>query len=323
MNWLRQGSVVAWPYGWQRPNKTEEWAYEQCLAVPKPNRFVQFVCFPWATLIDLLRNGKNQKAQPYLDALHWAPPKTTLKRVTVMQHIWAKDMLPWLAKLGITDLYWAHATNEETSLEGIRIHPFPLYPVCSGVGADPATSLPAAQRSYLYSFIGAYTPRLYLTPVRQWIFDLPARPDACVERRDQWHYQDQVYRQQIEGDAETEQSVNVRRMHEHEYQRVLSQSIFSLCPSGSGPNSIRLWESLGMGCIPVVLADTLRLMGHDATLWNAAAIMLPETTAAVKQLPALLGQLAADSDRLAEKRAAARVLWCKYVQGNAHIGDYC
>jgi len=47
-----------------------------------------------------------------------------------------------------------------------------------------------------------------------------------------------------------------------------------LCPSGSGPNSIRLWESLAAGAIPVVLADTLELPAHP--LWKDAVVFLPE-----------------------------------------------
>jgi hypothetical protein len=43
------------------------------------------------------------------------------------------------------------------------------------------------------------------------------------------------------------------------YNDILIKSRYSLCPSGSGPNSIRFWESLAVGSIPVLLADTLDL----------------------------------------------------------------
>ena len=35
-----------------------------------------------------------------------------------------------------------------------------------------------------------------------------------------------------------------------------------------GPNSIRLWESLAVGAIPIILADTLELPKHK--LWDKA-----------------------------------------------------
>ena len=55
---------------------------------------------------------------------------------------------------------------------------------------------------------------------------------------------------------------------------VLLRSKFSLCPSGSGPNSIRLWESLALGSIPVLLADTLELPNHK--LWDNAIVTILE-----------------------------------------------
>ena len=60
----------------------------------------------------------------------------------------------------------------------------------------------------------------------------------------------------------------------YNYNRLLLESCFSLCPSGSGPNSIRLWESLACGSIPVLLADTLDLpYGID---WKNAIIFYQE-----------------------------------------------
>ena len=78
MHWQKQRNILAFPYGWQHPAKTEEWAYQRCLADLPENRFVEIVCFPWATLIDLLHKGQSAKTQIYLDALQCAPPRMTL-----------------------------------------------------------------------------------------------------------------------------------------------------------------------------------------------------------------------------------------------------
>ena len=51
-------------------------------------------------------------------------------------------------------------------------------------------------------------------------------------------------------------------------------SRYSLCPSGAGPNSIRLWESLAVGAIPIILADTLELPEHED--WDKAVLRVPE-----------------------------------------------
>jgi hypothetical protein len=40
-----------------------------------------------------------------------------------------------------------------------------------------------------------------------------------------------------------------------EYNTVLSDSVFSLCPEGTGPNTIRLWESMAIGSIPVLFEN--------------------------------------------------------------------
>ena len=59
-----------------------------------------------------------------------------------------------------------------------------------------------------------------------------------------------------------------------EYNKILLRSRYSLCPSGSGPNSIRFWESLAVGSIPILLSDTLELPRHE--LWDKSIVRLPE-----------------------------------------------
>jgi hypothetical protein len=313
--WERTRNTLAYPHGWQQPAKTEEWAYEQAVAELADTAFVQLVCFPWATLIDLLRKGNTSKAQPYLTALTSASPKSTLIRATVCQHIYAKDMLPWFRALKITDLLWAHSRVDEPELHGIRVHPFPLYPHrCFQNGDVVATGGKAlAQREFLYSFVGAYAEGLYLTPVRRWIYELADRAEACIVQRGEWHYEGLVYGEQVAGQALSDAQSQRYQQHSLDYDHVLQESVFSLCPSGSGPNSIRLWESLGFGCIPVLLADSLRLPGNVEE-WSDAVVRVPETQAAVAGLPAMLMKLASDRPRLALMRQAGRRLWQRYGQ---------
>jgi len=311
--WIRSGSLLAFPQDWQTPAKTEQWVYDACRKRLPSGRYFELVCFPWATLIDLLRRDQMAKAEPLLAMLQQAPPRKTLIRATVCQHIYAKDMLSWFEHLRITDLFWPHATPSEPMIAGIRVHPFPLYPVrCLDGSADSGLSnRPAAQRRYLYSFIGAYQPGLYSSAVRQWLFDLPPRDDAYVERRHEWHYERQVYGEQIGGERLSEDERRQERQNASHYASILGNSVFSLCPSGSGPNSIRLWESLGLGCIPVILADALRLPG-DQREWDEAVVRIPESKPAVDQLPLRLERLAHDGPRIEQMRRASETLWSKY-----------
>lgn len=305
MQWIKQRNILAFPFGWQTPAKTEEWAYERCVANLPENHFVEMVCFPWATLIDLLRNAQLSKAQIYLDALQSAPPRKTLIRATICQHIYLQDVLPLLLQLKITDIYWSHAVIGQDYLESIRVHPFPIYPVrCAEMGSKPLK--PLSQRRYLYSFIGAYDAGLYLTPVRQWLFDLPARADAHVQSRTTWHFEAHVYGDQVNGVSMDADQLQQHILASMDYEEVMRETIFCLSPSGSGPNSIRLWEALGFGCIPVVLSDTLRLPG-DVDLWHSATVQIPEQQTAVASMSKLLASLDANDFSL-----AAKELWRRY-----------
>ncbi len=318
--WTCRAGILAWPHGWQRPARTEEWAYEQYANFVQRPVFSQLVCYPWATLIDLLDRKQTASAQTFLEALSNAPPPTTLVRATVCQHIRVERIIPWLRTLGITDLFWAHSRIDVPTINGIRVHAFPLYPVrChdrpkeldASELAIPIDSAAALQKKYLYSFVGAYSPDGYLTGVRQWIFDLPSRPDALVVRRSAWHYESAVYEQQIGGMRPDPARDAHHRQMAADFDAVMRDSIFSLCPSGSGPNSIRLWESLGFGSIPVLLADTLRLPGSPEE-WDEAIVRVPETREAVAALPGRLAELAHDRVRLGRMQQAGRRLWSRY-----------
>jgi len=56
---------------------------------------------------------------------------------------------------------------------------------------------------------------------------------------------------------------NKKTTEEQEYEDILSRSRFSLCPRGSNPNSVRFWESLAAGAIPILISD-----GYKLPVWN-------------------------------------------------------
>lgn len=317
--WIKQRNILAFPYAWQYPAKTEEWAYLRCLADLPNNRYIQVICFPWATLVDLLRSGQREKAEVFLDALRVTLPRMTLLRVTICQHIYMRDLLPFFRQLKITDVFWTHALINEPALDGIRIHPFPLYPVrCAGTSVEEHESLkPLSQRRYLYSFVGAYDPACYLTPVRQWLFDLTVTEGGLIEQRDAWHYGQHVYGEQVAGVPMQAHQLQQHKQASESYEAVLRETVFCLCPSGSGPNSIRLWEALGFGCVPIILSDTLQLPGN-MDLWREAALQVPECEARVKALPAMLRNLSLDQF----SGDAAQILWRRYGL-NDFIYDIC
>ena len=293
---------------WQRPNATEAYAAEQ-LTSQTMSPQGSFLAFPWASWIDIARDNPAPQAP-----LAAAPSPQAV--ATVAQHIEMLRHAALLRRCGITDLFWSHATRGLSHCQDLRIHPFPLYPVRCASHPNPAggaalEGLPLAERRWLYSFQGVYRPELYLTPVRQWILDLPPRPDALLESRREWHFEQAVYREQVHGQCPDAERHSELAQEASSYARTLQQSVFALCPSGSGPNSIRLWEALGYGTIPVILAESLALPG-DPALWHQAALVVPETPAAVAGLPAQLESLRADPTRLQAMQAAGRLLWQRY-----------
>jgi hypothetical protein len=54
------------------------------------------------------------------------------------------------------------------------------------------------------------------------------------------------------------QGSDVRLQRQKYYCEMLLRSKFSLCPRGSGPSSIRLFESMQLGVAPVIISDVWR-----------------------------------------------------------------
>ncbi len=290
---------LAFPIPWQRPNATEAYAAEQLDAT------AGYLPFPWASWIDIARDGPPPLA-PVISGFAQQPLASVGQHIEMLQHA------ELLRRCGVTDLFWSHATRGTWHHQGLRVHAFPLYPVrCATHPGAASTGVPFAQRRWLYSFQGVYRPELYLTPVRQWILALPPRPDALLESRREWHFEQQVYRELVHGQAMDAARHAELVSEAASYAETLQQSVFALCPSGSGPNSIRLWEALGYGAVPVILADTLALPG-DPVLWSQAALQVPETPQAVAELPARLAELRQQPDQLAAMQAAGHQLWQRY-----------
>jgi hypothetical protein len=309
----REGNIVCFDSDWQFPAVTELHAYRRMKQVPIPSSCT-YVAFPWATLIDKLNtNAPDKKAlQARFEGFCRLVPRSTYK-VTVCQHIIMEKYLDLFRQCGIHEVFWSHARKPLGQAGGQgagapAIHPFPLYPVQM---PEQPGELWRRPRPFLFSFVGAKSNRWYLTDVRRHILELLGPdPSGLVVGRDSWHYNRIVYDHQVSGRVAEGASL-VDDSASEEFKSTLMRSVFSLCPSGTGPNSIRLWESLAAGSVPVVLADTWLPPGNQA-LWAQAAVFWPETRDAVAALPRYLRQIEADPERLAAMRHAGRQLWLQY-----------
>jgi hypothetical protein len=313
--------IVAYNRNWQFPAITEQYAYEmlnkQLRSLDLTNSDVVYFAFPWATLIDnMLWNKKNKEKTDFLK-MKLDSYKTKLNKkyiITVCQHIRLMEFQFLFKEIGITDIFWSHTTKSSDALPEypeINLHPFPLYPV----QADNISLEYNQKREYLYSFVGAKSTQKYLTNSRNIIIDeLSKTNTGLIIGNDNWHFNKIVYDYQINENVKQSEGLVDTDSGEN-FKKILSQSIFSLCPSGTGPNSIRLWESIGFGSIPVIISDNLELPG-DIKLWHQAAIFCKEDRDSILSLPKILLSVCANNELMEQKRQAMSEIWNLYGINN-------
>ena len=314
-------SCIGFDAEWQYPAITERHAYKQCMHfLHDYEEDIVYFGFPWATLIDILHTKGEKEASSLLSSLDTSIAKLNdrgkIERVTVCQHIKMIDYIHLFHRAGIDHIFWPHAIQNSFSyplkLKNIKIHPFPLFPVQYDDDFNLLKETIKDEEKYLFSFVGAKSNPGYLTKSRDIIIDtLSNVPEGLVVSRDTWHYNRVVYDHQIHKKTDLKKDDHIDQSASNEFRQVLKKSIFSLCPSGSGPNSIRLWESIGFGVIPVILADTLQLPGN-IKIWKDAAVFCEETEQAIKELPNRLKNIAKKPDILNKKRQALKQIWLLY-----------
>jgi len=248
---------------WQYPVITEKTFYLQNY------KDENYLPFPWATVLDKYIN---------LDSLYLKLKQNInhSEYYTCCQHIHFRKLIPLFNKLGVKTIYSPHKLKGEDYIDGIHIICCPHYAI--NVEDDTRSlidgqDLMAIPRRYKYSFMGAYQKH-YITDVREKIFKLVnTRDDIYIQNTGQWHFQSDVYNSSQNKSG----TLNENSDHKNKtllFCQIMLQSRFSLCPVGSGPGTIRFWESLGYGSIPVLLADCYDLPKHK--LWNDSIVIIKE-----------------------------------------------
>ncbi len=262
-----------------------------------------YLGLPWATWIDrMLASGHGRDAAlpaaitqqlqlvgiqllGYRHAL--AELGTRLCVHTVCQHLqWAVMLAAW-RDLGVTDLWLSQCPHD--SVPGINLHPWRLWAAqvedprrADGLRlmADPVT------KPLLASFVGHLSehaiddirPRLagLADAKRLHITLLPAAPAQAGAGASAWP----------ESAA---------------FNQVLSDSVFSLCPAGAGANTARLWESLAVGAVPVLIggpSSQPRLPeGGSLPAVDWSSIVVQVSGGDLAGLPALLASMPLDEVR--------------------------
>ena len=268
---------------WQYPAITEKTFFLQ-------NKYNEnFLGFPWATIIDKKYNLRviYNILKQFID-----PNKTYY---ACCQHIYFKHFIGLWKVLNIKTVYVSHKIKGEDVIDGIILKPCPLYAV--NIENDDFNKefkdiyLLNVERNILYNFIGGYQ-KGYLTQIRPNIFKMKHPENTIIRNTGDWHLNKLVYNEK--QNFKHELNLNDEHINKTKYyNELLINSQYTLAPSGTGPNSIRFWEALGAGSIPVLLADTLELPEHE--LWNDAIIILEEDK--INELPDLLKEINPEKER--------------------------
>ncbi|KAH0469577.1 hypothetical protein IEQ34_001135 [Dendrobium chrysotoxum] len=92
----------------------------------------------------------------------------------------------------------------------------------------------------------------------------------------------------------------LRRHRFDGYQSEIARSVFCLCPLGWAPWSPRLVESVALGCVPVIIADGIRLPFPDAVPWPEISLTVAERD--VASLESVLDRIAATNLSAIQRR---------------------
>ncbi|KAG9441726.1 hypothetical protein H6P81_017580 [Aristolochia fimbriata] len=82
----------------------------------------------------------------------------------------------------------------------------------------------------------------------------------------------------------------IKRKRYAGYQTEIARSVFCLCPLGWAPWSPRLVEAVALGCVPVIVADGIRLPFPASVPWPEISLRVPERD--VQRLDRILRRVA-------------------------------
>ncbi len=81
-----------------------------------------------------------------------------------------------------------------------------------------------------------------------------------------------------------------------EFESIVNNSIFSLCPRGTSPTSFRLYEALEMGSIPIYISDEFWLPFKDYINWEEFCILVKPDS--IDKIPFIVDSLIKESKHI-------------------------
>lgn len=273
MNHISNFIINKFNLEWQTPVITEKHFYNQY------KNETNYIGIPWATLIDNSIVNKKLNVELIIKELKSLVDKEKKnnkysKIFTCCQHIRYPNLIDKWIEIGINVVFLSHKIILVDNYKSLKIYACPLYAAnieCefrNNLYLKNKNNLLNRHRKFTLGFQGTYTNK-YISDIRKKIFDFKWPNNYYIKKTENWHFQIDVY-----GNKSKKINENNIKKEAESYNQLLLDSKYSLCPSGTGPNSIRLWESMAFGSIPIILADSLDLPKND--YWDISVIRVLE-----------------------------------------------
>ena len=215
----------------------------------EPVAGINYVAVPWTQIMNsswLDFPNKKSTAQYFQELQNIRLPDGN--NVTVCQHDDYMQLLPLFKHMNINKVF--SPLHDVTNKDTLGIDIVPIAFTCG------FQFQPNKDRDIHFSFVGTTTSH----PIR-------------TRMSNRIHGDGIIYRDSYHVDSNFFFVDNYKQNKEEEFQSILERSRFSLCPRGSSPSSVRFWESLAAGAIPILISDNWALPEWD---WDNTIVKIPE-----------------------------------------------
>lgn len=144
-------------------------------------------------------------------------------------------------------------------------------------------------KKFKFSFLGS--SKTHTT--RQQLIDL--YPESCFDSGQYWGL-----------------DKNMTREFNDKYIKMIGDSYFSLCPRGTGISTVRLFESVYMNSIPVIIADGYKKPISDIINWDEFSITIEEEN--INKLEDIINSIT--DDEIIKKQEKLKFINDNYINNN-------
>tara|TARA_A100001515_G_scaffold140251_1_gene135744 strand:+ start:6148 stop:6987 length:840 start_codon:yes stop_codon:yes gene_type:complete len=203
-----------------------------------------YIAVPWTQILNShWFNFPGNKGRDYFLREISKYKVKTENNFTICQHDSFKQLELYFKHLNITKVFCTLHSKQD-KIDGVD-----LIPISFAFNKEFSND---KKKDILVSFVGASTTH----PLRETVKKSFTGPNFIY--RDSYH---------IDSRDQDKEELELQ------YKNIMERSIFTLCPRGSSPSSVRFWESLSAGTIPVLISDDWALPEWD---WDNTIVKIPE-----------------------------------------------